>query len=114
MSEKLHYSGVNMRNVKALADKRHVSLTDLAEKIGITYVGLSKIIRENTTTLGTLQRLADALGVPVQVFFMSEEEMEALADFSFQRYMDLKKENQRLLAEISDLKDKIIRLADKF
>ena len=65
MSEKLHYSGVNMRNVKALADKRHVSLTDLAEKIGITYVGLSKIIRENTTTLTTLQKIADSIGYSI-------------------------------------------------
>lgn len=103
-----------MKNVKFLAERKHMSLTELAEKIGITYVGLSKIIRENTTTLSTLQKLADVFNVPIQAFFMTQDEIIGISDFSFEKYLELKKENEDLKSEISDLKDKIIRLADKF
>ena len=114
MSKIIHYSGINLQNIRYLCARRNITLTDLAEKIGINYVGLSKIIRENTTTLSTLQRISEALRVPVQAFFLSEDELRSVEDFSIERFRELLAENTRLRAEVSDLKDRIIRLAEKF
>lgn len=104
---------VYLANIKTFVQRRHITLSDLAEKIGMTYVGLAKIIRENTTTLHTLLNIANALNVPVQVFFLEESHLANSIDFSLESYLDIKKENEALKAEISELKNKIIRLADK-
>lgn len=102
-----------MSNIKVIASRKQMSLTDLAAKLGMTYVGLSKLIRENSTTVTTLEKIAEALNVPIHFFFMSEEEMNGYKDFSLDKYQELLRENAALKKEINDLKDKIIRLADK-
>jgi len=109
----MHYQTLNLSNIKFFAHKKGVTLSELASKIGMTYVGLSKLIRENTTTLATLGRLSDALDVPVQFFFMSEEDAVKFYDFSLEKFQELRIENDALKTEITELKDKIIRLADK-
>jgi transcriptional regulator with XRE-family HTH domain len=105
---------IHLENIKLFAQKRKMSLTDLAGKIGMTYVGLSKIIRENTTTLSTVLRIATVLNVPVQFFFTDEQDLDLMEGFSPEKFVALKKENQALQEEIMKLKDKIIRLADRF
>lgn len=104
---------INLGNIKLFAAKKKLPLTDLADKIGMTYVGLSKIIRENTTTLTTACRIADALGVPVVLFFTPEERLKDMEDFTFESYVSVRRENEALKREIGELKDKIIRLADR-
>lgn len=47
--------------------------TDLAERIGITRVGLSKAINGNTT-ITTLRKIATALGVEVSELFAAPKE----------------------------------------
>lgn len=47
--------------------------TDLAERIGITRVGLSKAINGNTT-ITTLRKIATALGVEVPELFAAPKE----------------------------------------
>ena len=107
------YQKINLHNVKVLARKRQLSMTSLAIMVGMTYVGLTKLIRENTTTLSTIMRISEALNVPVQFFFMDEEELEIYNDFNLERFHMLKDEVDRLKAENMELKDKIIRLADR-
>lgn len=105
---------INLENIKLFAQRKKVPLPELADKIGMTYVGLSKIIRENTTTLTTLCKIADVLNVPMQLFFVQGDQLFLVDGFSIERYANLKKENEDLKKEIGDLKDKIIRLSDRF
>lgn len=105
---------VNLGNIKYFAQKRKMTLSDVAEKVGVTYVGLAKIIRENTTTLSTLVKIATVLNVPVQIFFSSDAEVDAMEGYSYEKFTALLKENAELKKELNDLKDKFIRLADRF
>lgn len=109
----MNFRKINLSVIEYFARKRKVSTAELADKIGMTYVGLRKIIRENTTTVATLTKIAEELAIPVQFFFMSEDEIIKYQDFSLEKFADLKSENEKLKAEISELKNKIIRLADK-
>jgi transcriptional regulator with XRE-family HTH domain len=109
----MSYQTINLGNIKVFANRKKISLVELADKIGMTYVGLSKVIRENTTTLTTIIKIADVLGVPVQLFFVPESELVGYDGFSIEKYNLLKAENEELKREISELKNKIIRLADR-
>lgn len=40
----------------------------MAERSGITYQQLNRIIRTESTSIDTLQKIADALGVPMSLF----------------------------------------------
>ena len=51
-----------------LCKEAGINQTELAEKIGLSRVGLSKAIKGNPT-IGTLEKIADALGVPVTELF---------------------------------------------
>lgn len=50
--------------IAEILKSRGITQTDLAEKIGISRVGLSKAINGNTT-ITTLRKIATALNVPV-------------------------------------------------
>jgi transcriptional regulator with XRE-family HTH domain len=104
---------IALKNIKYLAAKRRLSISELAGKIDMTYVGLSKIIRENTTTLPTLLKIANVLNVPIQFFFIEEEKVRQMWDFSMEKFFLLQAENEELKKEITELKNKIIRLADR-
>lgn len=51
-----------------LCKEAGINQTELAEKIGLSRVGLSKAINGNPT-IGTLEKIADALGVPIAELF---------------------------------------------
>ena len=68
----MNFREINLKVIEYFCRKRKISTAELASRLGITYVGLRKIIRENTTTVSTLIRIAEELGVPMQFFFMSE------------------------------------------
>lgn len=51
-----------------LCKEAGINQTELAEKIGLSRVGLSKAINGNPT-ISTLEKIADALGVPVTELF---------------------------------------------
>ena len=51
-----------------LCKEAGINQTELADKIGLSRVGLSKAINGNPT-IGTLEKIADALGVPVTELF---------------------------------------------
>lgn len=66
-----NYIYTTMENGLIITDllkRRGMNQTELAEKIGISRVGLSKAINGNTT-IATLQKIADALGVSVPELF---------------------------------------------
>lgn len=63
----------NFDNIKALAAAKKIKLADVATAAGITYQQLNRIVRTQSTTLETLEKIADALGVPVSYFLDGQE-----------------------------------------
>ena len=51
-----------------LCKEAGINQTELADKIGLSRVGISKAINGNPT-ISTLEKIADALGVPVTELF---------------------------------------------
>lgn len=108
------FQKLNLTNVDSLLRKRKMTKVQLAQKLEMSYVGLLKAIRENSTTLSSLLKIADALDVPVNFFFMSEDELEKVNGFSLERFIALQDEVLTLRKENEDLKNKIIRISDRF
>lgn len=59
----------NLLKIKTIAEEKNIPLKDIADYVGITPTGLSKIFRENSTKTTTLEKIALKLKVPVSVFF---------------------------------------------
>lgn len=62
--------------IKEICREKGITQKDLAEKIGISAVGLAKAIAGNTT-IGTLERVADALGVDITELFAEKGDFVA-------------------------------------
>lgn len=63
--------------IKEICKERSLTQKELAEKIGISAVGLAKALAGNTT-IGTLDKIAAALGVPVTELFEAPAADEAV------------------------------------
>lgn len=63
----------NQFRITEICKERGITQTELAEKIGISRVGLSKAVNGNTT-IATLNKIAAALGVSVSDLFTPPEE----------------------------------------
>lgn len=63
----------NQFRITEICKERGLTQTELAERIGISRVGLSKAINGNTT-IATLNKIAAALGVEVSDLFTPPEE----------------------------------------
>lgn len=63
----------NIDNIKVLAAAKKIKLADVATAAGITYQQLNRIMRTQSTTLETLEKIADALGVSVSYFLEGGE-----------------------------------------
>ena len=59
----------NLQKIKTLSKERKITLRSLANQVGISEQGLQKIIRDNTTSISTVERIASILGVSPAVFF---------------------------------------------
>ena len=62
----------NFDQIKALAARKKVKLADVATAAGITYQQLNRIMRTQSTSLETLNRIAAALDVEPS-FFLEKE-----------------------------------------
>lgn len=58
----------NEFRISEILKEKGITQTELAERIGISRVGLSKAINGNTT-ITTLRKIADALGVDITELF---------------------------------------------
>lgn len=58
----------NFDKIKVLATAKKIKLSDVATAAGISYQQLNRIIRTQSTTIETMGRIADALGVPASYF----------------------------------------------
>ena len=55
--------------IKDICKEQGIMQKDLADKLGITYIGLNKSLRGDYPQLQTLERIAAALDVPVVELF---------------------------------------------
>jgi transcriptional regulator with XRE-family HTH domain len=62
----------NLGIIRELAKKQGISLKDISIQLGISPAALQNIMRNNGTSLETLGKLSDILGVSVDVFFSGE------------------------------------------
>lgn len=61
--------------IKDLAKQKNLTLDYVAKESGITSQGLYKMMRENSTKVDTLEKIAEVLGVPVSRFFGENDNM---------------------------------------
>ena len=60
---------VNLSIIRELAKQKKITLKEICRQLEISEMGLQYIIKNNSTTLETLGKIADILGVSVGVFF---------------------------------------------
>jgi DNA-binding Xre family transcriptional regulator len=66
--------------IKKIASAKGITIKQLADEIGITEAGLHKLIRDNTTTVRTLEAISAKLNVSPCVFFDSDGGVSSLAN----------------------------------
>ena len=59
----------NLQKIKEIAEEKNISLSALAGELGITPQALFKLMRNNSTKIETLEKIATILKVPVVSFF---------------------------------------------
>ncbi len=102
----------NLTIIRELCRKKNISQRELAEKINMTKSGVQNIIKQNSTTPRTLQKIADALGVSPNVFLAEETSNtfytteETQENYSYKdKYIHLLEEYNKLLKEKLDMKE---------
>lgn len=124
----------NLQKIKELSKVQNISLKSIAAQIGITEVGLHKMIREETMSVVRLEQIARIFNANICVFFDPDihckdfEQYNANADRAIaakkigkidQRNMppksssnqsDLEAQVIKLQSELLEAKDEIIRL----
>lgn len=69
----------NLQKIKTIAKERGISLVSICKNVGVTEQGLQKMIKNNTTTIDTIERIADYLNVPITTFFDEAETINVSA-----------------------------------
>ena len=124
----------NLQKIKDLSKTQNIPLKSIAEQIGITEVGLHKMIREETMSVVRLEQIARIFNANICVFFDTDiqcghfEQYNATAERAIaankigkvdQRNMppksssnqsDLEAQVIKLQGELLEAKDEIIKL----
>lgn len=96
----------NLHIIKELCEKRNISLKGLANLVGISEVGLQRIIKKNSTTVGTLEKIAFELNAPISQFFdPSPDGMIMREFFNSSQSIMLRNRLNKLTDKLSLLKD---------
>lgn len=61
--------------IKDIMSAKGFTNTSLAEKMGVTKQAVGKMVKAESLTLITLQKIADALDVPIWQMFVSKDEI---------------------------------------
>ena len=74
--------------IKDIMAAKGFTNTSLADKLGVTKQAVGKMVKAESLTLITLQKIADALGVPIWQMLVSEDDIiKKESDFaSYIRY----------------------------
>lgn len=60
---------VNLLKIRELLERKKIRLSEFCSHIGITTQALRDMEKRNSTNLGTLDKIAKYLGVPISYFF---------------------------------------------
>lgn len=61
---------------REILKKVGVKQVELAEKLGMTTVGINQLMRTDQPKIETLEKIAKAIGVPVWQLYLTDEEIE--------------------------------------
>ncbi len=119
---------VNLLRIKDLAEKRKISIRELAEMVGLKENQIHVMCRTNSTKIDTLEKIANALNVSIVEFFdepphkfiHTEGDMSPVSESGkieingcdavmAERVRALEKQNELLAASLRD-KEQIISL----
>lgn len=59
----------NLQKIKDIAEKKKISIRELADKVGLKENQIHVMCRTNSTKIDTLEKIANELGVSVSYFF---------------------------------------------
>ena len=63
---------------REILKKVGVKQVELAEKLGMTTVGINQLMRTDQPKIETLEKIAKTIGVPVWQLYLTDEEIEEL------------------------------------
>lgn len=66
----------NLQYIKNLAEKKKISIRELADRVGVKENQIHVMCRTNSTKIDTLEKIAKELGVSISYFFDEETKME--------------------------------------
>lgn len=123
---------VNLLKIKDLAKSKKIALNDVADQLGMTPQALSRMIKDNSTKVSTLEKICEIFDVPIGYFFNSDveipntqetggepmeskskEEVARLSDSERAELMVLRERVHSLMIARDALKDQVDLLKDK-
>ena len=72
----------NLSKIKYLAEKRGISIRELAERVGLGENRIHVMCRTNSTKIDTLEKIAKELCVPVSIFFDDDTQVTEIKSTS--------------------------------
>jgi len=100
------YNALDFNKIKQHTTEKQMTMTALADQIGMSRGGLSTAINNKTLTIEALEKIAEVLDVPVTVFF-DEQSANWNNKELIAKNVKLDIENQDLEEKINTLKDTI-------
>lgn len=73
---------VNLAKIKELAKAKGITIKTLATKVGVTEQGLHQMIKSNSTSVDTLDKISEVLGVNPSIFFKDSNNIESSNDLA--------------------------------
>jgi len=103
---------MNYSKIKKLSENKSFAIKDLAKKIKISEAGLHQMIRKESMKIDILEKISEALNVPVSYFFNESDgkgniTINNVANGKQNNVSILNNENENLRKENKLLKDKI-------
>lgn len=108
---------LNLQKVKDLAKEKNISLNEVAEKLEMSPQALSRMLKENSTKVSTLEQFASIFGVSVSYFF-DEDTIEGEQQRRFDRphnvvipqsVLDMLVEKDKQISALTDLLTKLAK-----
>lgn len=98
---------LNLQKVKDLAKEKSISLNYVAEKLDMTPQALSRMLKENSTKVTTLEQLASIFKVSVSYFFdedlIGDENKEKCNNIVIPKsIVDMLAEKDRQIAQLTE------------
>lgn len=117
---------LNLQKIKELSELKSIPMTEIAGLLDTSPQALSKMIRENSTKVSTLERLSKIFNVPVGYFFdenptnlsqVNGDYATAIAGNNnnisiSHEVLELLKEKDRQLREKDELISKLVKLLE--